>query len=142
VAAARVAAEKMTDDAVVRLRKFAGPELGFDLHTKIIESTGNPIYLSLYQSISDLLAEIRHRAARVPAVRRRAHNDHLAIVAAIGDHEPEAAARAMHDHLEAMRSALGEILSQRPTNGEHPRGEVMPAQAQHMEPSSSRGGQA
>jgi len=123
VAAARMAAPKMTDDLVSELQELADAaavaltrparysELDFELHTKIIESTGNPIYLSLYESIADLLLESRRRTARIPAVRRQAHNDHLAIVAALRERDPEGAARAMQNHLAGMRKVLDAMLA-------------------------------
>ena len=92
------------------------------MHTKIVEATGNPIYLSLYQSVSDLLLESRRRTARIPAVRRQAHEDHLAIVGALRQRDPEAAAGAMEDHLEGMRQVLDDMLDQegRPMNPDLP----------------------
>jgi GntR family transcriptional regulator, transcriptional repressor for pyruvate dehydrogenase complex len=123
VAAARLAAPKMTDQLVDELQELvdeaAGAlrrparysELDFDLHRKIVESTGNPIYLSLYESIADLLLESRGRTARTPAVRLRAHDDHLAIVAALRGRDPDGAARAMHDHLEGVGQALDDMLA-------------------------------
>jgi GntR family transcriptional repressor for pyruvate dehydrogenase complex len=126
VAAARLAAPKMTDELVDELADLAAAaasalkrperylELDFDLHTRIIEATGNPIYLSLYESIADLLLESRRRTARIPAVRDRAHDDHLAIVAALRARDPERAAHAMQDHLEGMRSVLDQMLAHAP----------------------------
>lgn len=123
VAAARLAAPKMTDELVAELQELAEAaggalkrparllELDFDLHTKIIEATGNPIYLSLYESIADLLLESRRRTVRIPAVRHQAHEDHLVIVAALGDRDPEAAALAMHNHLDRMRQVLDDMLA-------------------------------
>ncbi len=124
VSAARLAAPRITDEVVDELQKLADQtagalrqpnrysELDFELHTKIVEAVDNPIYLSLYQSISDLLLESRRRTARIPAVRRQAHEDHLAIVGALRRRDPEAAARAMHDHLEGMRQVLDDLLNQ------------------------------
>ena len=123
VSGARLAAPKMTDEVVSELERLADEaasvlrqparysEVGFELHTKIIEATGNPIYLSLYESISDLLLESRRRTAQVAAVRRQAHEDHLVIVAALRKRDAEAAAQAMHDHLEGMRRVLAEMLT-------------------------------
>ena len=123
VSAARLAAPKITDVLALELQALADEaasalkwplrysELDFDLHTRIIEATGNPIYLSLYQSISDLLLESRRRTGRLLSVRRQAHKDHLAIVAALRQRDPEAAARTMHDHLEGMRLVLDDLLA-------------------------------
>jgi GntR family transcriptional repressor for pyruvate dehydrogenase complex len=118
VAAARLAAPKMTDEMVSSLEELADAaaaalrqparysELDFELHTKVIEATGNPIYLSLYESISDLMLEIRRRTARVPAVRNQDHEDHVVIVAALRARDADVAGQAMHDHLERMRRVL------------------------------------
>ena len=81
-------------------------QLDFDIHTAIIEATGNPIYISLYQSIADLSIESRKRTARDPVTRQRAHQGHLAIVAALREHDSEAAAEAMRDHLVVVQRAL------------------------------------
>ena len=73
VSAARLAAPKMTNEAVEQMQRLADQaaaalrqpdryaDLDFELHTKIVEAMENPIYLSLYQSISDLLLESRRR---------------------------------------------------------------------------------
>jgi GntR family transcriptional regulator, transcriptional repressor for pyruvate dehydrogenase complex len=118
VAAARLAATRITDDMVSALGELADAaaaalrqparysELDFELHSKVVEATGNPIYLSLYESISDLLLEARRRTARVPAARDQDHDEHLAIVAALRAGDADAAAEAMHDHLERMRRVL------------------------------------
>jgi GntR family transcriptional regulator, transcriptional repressor for pyruvate dehydrogenase complex len=123
VAAARLAAPKMTDELVAELQELSDAaaaalrsparysELDFELHTKIIEATGNPIYLSLYESIADLLLESRRRTVRTPGVRHQAHDDHRAIVAALRDRDPEGAARAMQKHLEGMRKVLDDMLA-------------------------------
>ena len=81
-------------------------QFDFEIHTAIIEATGNPIYISLYQSIADLSLESRKRTARSPATRRAAHAGHLAIVAALSSQDGDAAAAAMHDHLDVIQRAL------------------------------------
>lgn len=123
VSAARLAAPKMTDEMVAELERLAKDaasalkqpnrysELDFQLHTKIVEAVGNPIYISLYESISELLLESRRRTARIAVVRRRAHQDHMAIVTALRGRDPAAAASAMQEHLESMRRGLEEMLS-------------------------------
>lgn len=118
VGAARLAAPRITADQLEALadlteqaeRVMGRPaqflQLDFDIHTAIIEATGNPIYISLYQSITDLSIESRKRTARDPAVRRHAHEGHLAIVAALRARDSEAAAQAMHGHLDVIQRAL------------------------------------
>jgi len=131
VAAARLAAARMTDELIGSLEELAASaakvlrqparysELDFALHTKVIEATGNPIYLSLYESISDLLIESRRRTGRAPAARQQAHEDHLVIVAALRARDPDGAAEAMHDHLGRMRKVLVDML----TEDEHAAGQ-------------------
>jgi len=126
VGAARLAAPKMTDEVLAELEEVVSAaakvigqparfaELDFDLHSTIVEATGNPIYLSLYESVADLSLESRRRTASILAVRRRAHRDHLAIVAALRQRDPEQAAQAMYVHLESLRSVLVEMLDKRP----------------------------
>jgi GntR family transcriptional regulator, transcriptional repressor for pyruvate dehydrogenase complex len=123
VAAARLAAPKVTDELVAELQELAdaaaaaprgGPrysELDCELHTKIVEATGNPIYLSLYESIADLLLESPRRSVGTPGARQQACDDHRAIVAALRDRDPDGAARAMQDHLEGMRKVLDGTLA-------------------------------
>ena len=123
VSAARLAAPKMTEDGLAELQSLVDQaaaamrqpnrysELDFQLHTKIVEAMENPIYLSLYQSISDLLLESRRRTAAIATVRRQAHQDHLAIVGALRARDPEAAAQAMQVHLETVRRVLDDMLA-------------------------------
>ena len=65
-------------------------ELDFQLHTKIVEAMENPIYLSLYQSISDLLLEEPAAHGGHCDSPRQAHQDHVAIVGALRARDPEA----------------------------------------------------
>jgi GntR family transcriptional regulator, transcriptional repressor for pyruvate dehydrogenase complex len=118
VGAARLAASRITGDQLAALRVLTDQaeralgrperflEFDFDIHTAIIEATGNPIYISLYQSIADLSLESRKRTARSPATRRAAHQGHLAIAAALSTGDGDAAAAAMHDHLDVVQHAL------------------------------------
>lgn len=118
VGAARLAAPRISAAALAVLQQLADTaeqalpdpdrylKLDFDIHTAIIEATGNPIYISLYESIAELSLESRKRTARTEAVRRRAHEDHVAIIDALRSHDAAAAANAMAAHLDAMRQAL------------------------------------
>jgi GntR family transcriptional repressor for pyruvate dehydrogenase complex len=118
VGAARLAAPRISDETLAGLLQLAGQaakvladadqylRLDYEIHTTIIEATGNPIYISLYESIADLSLESRKRTARSSSVRRRAHEDHVAIIAALSTRDPDAAALAMGSHLDAMRFAL------------------------------------
>jgi GntR family transcriptional repressor for pyruvate dehydrogenase complex len=118
VGAARLAAAKITDEEVAELAQLADDSgralsrpsryMSYDveIHSKIIEVMANPIYLSFYESIIDLSIESRRRTTRITAVRQQAHLDHLAIVSALRDRDPDAAAQAMSDHLSSTRLAI------------------------------------
>ncbi len=118
VGAARLAATKISDAEVEELAGLAAAaeavlsrpdqylNLDFEIHSKIVEATRNPIYLSLYASIADLSIESRKRTTRSAAVRRQAHADHVAIVDALRRRDPAAAAQAMQDHLSALQRVI------------------------------------
>jgi GntR family transcriptional regulator, transcriptional repressor for pyruvate dehydrogenase complex len=118
VGAARLAAPRISPQTIEALQELADTaeraladperylELDYEIHTAIIEATGNPIFISLYESIAELSVQSRKRTARAEAVRRRAHEDHVAIIAALRGHDADAAAHAMGAHLDAMGHAL------------------------------------
>lgn len=127
VGAARLAAASISDNQLDDLERLSSAaervlsspsrflRLDLDIHTAITEATGNPIFMRLYQSIVDLSVESRKRTARVAATRRKAHNDHVAIIAALRSRSPDAAAQAMQEHLMAVESSLTVAL--RPKRG-------------------------
>jgi GntR family transcriptional repressor for pyruvate dehydrogenase complex len=118
VGAARLAAPRISDEALASLQELADEaaaalpdadrylQLDYEIHTAIIEATGNPIYISLYESIAELSLESRKRTARTASVRQRAHDDHVAIITALRTRDPDRVAQAMSAHLDAMRHAL------------------------------------
>lgn len=118
VGAARLAAPRISDEALASLQELADEaaaalpdaerylQLDYEIHTAIIEATGNPIYISLYESIAELSLESRKRTARTTSVRQRAHDDHVAIITALCTRDPDRVAQAMSAHLDAMRGAL------------------------------------
>ena len=118
VGAARLAAPRISDEALASLQELADEaaaalpdaerylQLDYEIHTAIIEATGNPIYISLYESIAELSLESRKRTARTTSVRQRAHDDHVAIITALSTRDPDSVAQAMSAHLDAMRGAL------------------------------------
>ncbi len=118
VGAARIAAPRITEEeiaALVHLVESAYKSLDqptrylqydYDIHTAIIKSTGNPLYISLYESISQLSLKSRQRTASVAATRERAHEDHVAIVEALRSHDGERTARVMQAHLEIVERSF------------------------------------
>ncbi len=118
VGAAQLAAPRISNEELTKLQELVQTayrslnqptrylQYDYDIHTAIINSTGNPLYISLYESISQLSLESRQRTAGITATRERAHEDHLAIVNALRSHDPDKAAKAMQDHLELVERSF------------------------------------
>lgn len=119
VEAARIAAARIGEEALAEIETIVEEataaigdperyaELDFALHTRVVEATENPIYLGLYNSVSEFSLESRRSTAKVQKVRRAAHQSHLRIVAALRAHDPDRAAEAMREHLLAVEAAVG-----------------------------------
>lgn len=114
VNAAELAATRASDEQVAQLEdvlkeaaakvtdREAFINLDFQLHEGIVQAVGNPLLSSLCDSISRLSMESRRLTGGSLTVRRRAHRDHQAIVAAMRAGDPQATAKAMKDHLAAI----------------------------------------
>jgi GntR family transcriptional regulator, transcriptional repressor for pyruvate dehydrogenase complex len=85
-------------------------EADLDFHLALAEAAGNPLILSLLDSIVDLLREQRSRIFSVQGGPERGQYHHKRILAAIEQRDPEAAREAMRAHLKqvlADSSSLG-----------------------------------
>jgi len=78
-------------------------EADLDFHLALAEGAGNPLILSLLDSIVGLLREQRLRIFRVPGGPQRGQVHHKRILAAVEGHNPEEARAAMRAHLEQVR---------------------------------------
>lgn len=117
--AARLAAERMPDDAVAALgehlssmREHLGDPPAFieaDLrfHSELAQATGNAVLLDQLRAIRSLLRVWVDRGVRDAEQMREALDEHTAVYEAIVARDPAAAAAAMHGH---MRTA-GDRLS-------------------------------
>ncbi|HLB90761.1 MAG TPA: FadR/GntR family transcriptional regulator [Terriglobales bacterium] len=74
-------------------------EADLDFHLALAEAAGNPLILSLLDSIVGLLREQRSRIFRVDGGPERGQFHHKQILAAIERRNPEAAREAMRAHL-------------------------------------------
>ena len=82
-----------------------------ELHDAIRVAAGNAILGRFMESIHALGLASRQRTGTVTAVRRQSLADHREIVAALHAHDGEAAAAAMHRHLDNVeRNARKEDL--------------------------------
>lgn len=108
---ARMAAERLTDDDIARLRAIVDVQrdliedpLGFrvsdtEFHRTIMEATGNPFLVRVSHSLYVLGMEYRRMASETPGVIQQSLNDHAAIVAAFVTRDPDRAAAAMETHM-------------------------------------------
>ena len=75
-------------------------------HRSIAEATGNPLFLVLVDSLSDVLFEIRRATLGNPKRGAVAVEAHRAVLEAIEHRDVEGAEQAMRAHLEDSREAL------------------------------------
>ncbi len=108
---ARLAARRRRDTDLDRLRDIlraqtasrSAPrrflELDGGFHREIAAISGNPIFASLAEALFGWLASFHIALVRKPGLERLTLAEHDGILQAIADADPEAAARAMADHL-------------------------------------------
>ncbi len=79
-------------------------EADLDFHLALAEAAGNPLILSLLDSIVGLLREQRSRIFNVDGGPERGQYHHKRILAAIENRDPEKACDAMRAHLKQVLS--------------------------------------
>ena len=112
---AALAAERADDEALATMREAVKTmdgaawdsdvyiEADLDFHLALAEAAGNPIVLSLIDSIVGLLREQRLRIFRVEGGPDRGQQHHRRILEAIQRRDPQAARAAMQSHLAQVR---------------------------------------
>ena len=87
-------------------------EADLDFHLALAEASENPLFLTLIDSIVGLLREQRSRISYVPSGPEHGQFHHKRILEAVERRDPDAARRAMQEHLEQIRvdSAAGAKL--------------------------------
>ncbi len=78
-------------------------EADLDFHLALAEAAGNPLILSLIDSIVGLLREQRTRIFYVEGGPQRGQHHHKAILEAVERREPDRARDAMRAHLQQVR---------------------------------------
>jgi DNA-binding GntR family transcriptional regulator len=120
--AARVAAERATDDDIADLRRIvsamrerldAGDLLGASernstLHARILKIADHRTVSRLVSSLNSQIVRFQYRTILVPGRAARSFAEHLAIFEAIADGDPDAAESAMRTHLAHVGEALQE----------------------------------
>ena len=95
-------------------------EADLDFHLALAEAAGNPLILSLLDSIVGLLREQRSRIFNVDGGPERGQFHHKRILAAIEARDPEAAREAMRAHLKQVladsSSSVKSTLRSKPTS--------------------------
>jgi GntR family transcriptional repressor for pyruvate dehydrogenase complex len=86
-------------------------EADLDFHLALAEAAGNPLILSLLDSIVGLLREQRSRIFNVDGGPERGQYHHKRILAAIDQRDPEAAREAMRAHLKQVLTDSSSINS-------------------------------
>jgi GntR family transcriptional repressor for pyruvate dehydrogenase complex len=97
----------MREAVVVMDRSLHDPdayiEADLDFHLALAEAAGNPLVLSLLDSIVGLLREQRRRIFEVDGGPERGQFHHKRVLEAIEQRDPEKTRAAMRDHLEQVR---------------------------------------
>ncbi len=88
-------------------------EADLDFHLALAEAAGNPIILSLIDSIVGLLREQRMRIFCVQGGPERGQYHHKRILDAVERRDPEAARQAMRAHLQQVREDSQSSASER-----------------------------
>jgi len=78
-------------------------EADLDFHLALADATGNPLFLTLIDSIVGLLREQRSRISFVPDGPLRGQFHHKRILAAVEERNADAAREAMRAHMKQVR---------------------------------------
>ena len=121
-AVARAAALRVTDEDLVsfdrvlnaqrRKLKTGQSAIVEDtaFHAALARATRNRVIVHIMETLNNLLVESRKRTLRQKGRPARSLEGHEAIVAAVRRRDPEAAARAMHDHIDQIAGLLQNTL--------------------------------
>jgi DNA-binding GntR family transcriptional regulator len=135
VLAVRLAAQRASTEQIARLRdnleglttalRTHGTQTldwNSDFHLCIYEAAGNVRLKEHGLAVHTQLRLVRFRSGAAEDRMERAHQEHLALLAAIADHDPDMAADRMREHLRNSAAHILEQLSTprtQPTPAEH-----------------------
>jgi GntR family transcriptional repressor for pyruvate dehydrogenase complex len=117
-AVARVAATRITDDDVADLQRVldrqrrklaAGRSTIVEdsaFHAALARATHNRVAVRLMETLNDLLIESRKQTLRQKGRPQRSFEGHEAILNAVRRRDPDAAERAMHQHIDRIAELL------------------------------------
>ncbi len=117
-AVARAAASRVTDDDLADLQRIldtqrrklraGGSTLMEDtaFHAVLARATRNRVVMRIMETLNDLLVESRKLTLKQKGRPERSIRGHEAVVAALRRRDPDAAARAMHTHIDQIAELL------------------------------------
>jgi len=117
-AVARAAAARVTEDDLADLQriletqrrklKAGGSTLMEDtaFHSVLARATRNRVVMRIMETLNDLLVESRKLTLKQKGRPERSIRGHEAVVAALRRRDPDAAARAMHTHIDQIAEVL------------------------------------
>jgi len=118
VQAVRQAAERATDEDVAELKRMLKElnsvdrpyeellEIDFRFHRRILQAAGNELMQNLMEVIYEFVVTQMAQTTPSPRENKLGRRLHREIVAAIADHDPDSAERAMREHMEVVLSRL------------------------------------
>lgn len=118
VQAARQAAERATDEDVAELSRLLKQldddelpyhealEIDFRFHRKLLEIAGNPLMQNIMEVIYEFVLTQMVRTTPSQRDSQLGRRLHRAILTAVRDHDPDAAERAMQQHMQAVLKRL------------------------------------
>lgn len=118
VQAVRQAAQRATDGDIADLQAMLSEldaldrpyedylELDFRFHRRLLEIAANPLMQNLMEVIYEFVVAQMTQTTPSPPENQLGRRLHRAIVDAIAAHDPDAAERAMRDHMEAILTRL------------------------------------
>ncbi len=115
---AQLAAERATGEDIEALRQSlqhseetlsnmeTNIRAGVDFHLALADAAHNQVLALMYRTIRDLYLEIARRTRITPEIARDRYHDHEHLLQAVINHDPEAAAQAMKEHLDKAYQIL------------------------------------
>jgi GntR family transcriptional regulator, transcriptional repressor for pyruvate dehydrogenase complex len=124
-AVARVAASRVTDEDLADLQrildtqrrklKAGGSAIVEDtaFHAVLARATRNRVVMRIMETLNDLLIESRKLTLKQKGRPERSIQGHEAVVAALRRHDADAAARAMHTHIDQIAELMQHAVEPR-----------------------------
>jgi GntR family transcriptional regulator, transcriptional repressor for pyruvate dehydrogenase complex len=122
-AVARAAALRVTEDDLIAFERVLSAQrrklkTGYSaiaedtaFHAALARATRNRVIVHIMETLNNLLVESRKQTLRQKGRPERSLEGHEAIVTAVRRHDPDGAARAMHDHIDQIAYLMHNTLA-------------------------------